>query len=345
MLITDITDLAELTGAAREIEPPEDHRLEQFLPVREVADIEYKISNGTITRGVAQYRAFDAPTPIGRRAASAKSTTQELLPLGQKLIVGEYERLLLQRAQGAINGGLVDQVYDDTRSNVVAIRNRYERARGQVLSTGTFALENENGLVDVAVFAVPATHLNIIPAALFSDPAADIFGFFEDLGAIYQTDSDDGQLPGGWITSRRVMNAIRRNTQILRAQWGPLTTAGSARVTQSQVNEVLADNGLAPITVVETKVGGARVIPDHKLIAVPANPADLGRSVYGITAESLELVGSNAVDFTLADAPGITAVTLREGDPVAIWTKGAAVGLPVLERPELLMTANVLAVA
>lgn len=340
-LVTDIVDLGALTVAAREIENPAGYVLEEFLPVKEIADIEYLVQRGTITRGVASYRAFDAETPIGRRRATATKVRQELLPLGQKLLIGEYERLLLQRAQGAQNGSLVTSVYDDTRSNVLSIRARVQRAIGQVLSTGTFVLEDENGLFDVADFAVPDTHLGIAPADLFSDPTADLFGFFESLAELMQTDSDDGQVPGQYITSRRVMNAIRANQQIVRAQWGPLATEG--QVTPAQVNEKLVDQGLPTIRVVETKVGGVRVIPDHVLIAIPSNPADLGRTVYGITAEALELVGSNAVDFTLKDAPGITAVTMKQGDPVGIWSKAAATCLPVLERPELLLVANVLA--
>jgi hypothetical protein len=340
-LVTDIVDLGALTVAAREIESPADYVGEQLLPVREIQDVEYLIQRGTITRGVAQYRAFDAETPIGKRKATATKTRQELLPLGQKLVIGEYERILLQRAQGAANGSLVTTVYDDTRSNVQAIRARVQRAIGQVLSTGTFVLQDENGLYDVADFDVPDSHLDIAPDALFSDVDADLFGFLEELAVLMQTDSDDGQVPGQYVTSRRVMNAIRRNKQVIRGQWGPLATEG--QVTPAQVNAILTEEGLPPIRVVETKVGGQRIFPDHKFIALPSNPSDLGRTVYGITVEALELVGSKAVDFSLKDAPGITAVTMKQGDPPAIWSKATATCLPVLERPELLLVANVLA--
>ncbi len=337
-LVTDIVDLAVLTGAAREIEDPAGYTLTDLLPNDTIEDIEFATRRSEITRGVATYRSWDAETPIGRRQATTTTGRVKLPPLGQKLVIGEYERILLQRAQGAVNGGLVTQTYDDTRSNVLSIRARMERARGQVLSTGRFTLAAENGLTLEADFGVPADHLNIAPAVLWTDPTSDFFGFLEQLVTKF-ADDNDGQLPGFFTTSRRVVNLARLNRQVIRAIYGPQATEG--RVTPQQVNEVLNDQGLPGFRQYDTKIGGQRVIPDDRLILTPAEPRALGRSVFGITAEALELVDSSAVDFTLADAPGITAVTLKDGDPVRVWSKASATAMPALDDPNLLMTADV----
>ncbi len=341
-LILDLLDVPELTAAARLIEPPANFAAVQaLLPTREIDDIEVSTSTSTVTRGVASYRAWDAETPIGRRRATITKGKQPLLPMGQKLPVGELESIMLQRARGAQeHGGLVRQIYSDTEANVYAIRARVIRAVGQALSTGTVVLEDENGLNDVVVYAVPESHLDITPDDLFSDPDADIWSFFQTLFELYETDADDGQLPGQFTTSRRVVNALRSNKQVIRAIWGPLATEGA--ITQAQLNQAFTDQGFPTLQIDDTKVQGQRIIPDDVIVMTPSNPRDLGSTVYGITAEGLELTNSNAVDFFYKDAPGIVAVTLKGGDPVSVWSKGTAVVLPTFDRPELLMTARVL---
>jgi hypothetical protein len=339
MLVTDILDLAELTGAAREIEDPEGYTLNQLLPNDEIEDVEYIGRQSEITRGVAQFRSWDAETPIGRRQATTTTRQVKLPPLGQKLVIGEYERILLQRAQGAQNGALVQQVYSDTRSNVQSIRSRMEVARGQVLTTGKFTLTDENNLTLEADFGVPAGRLDVAPAVAWSDPTSDLFGFLEQLMTTYADGNASGQLPGRFTTSRRVVNLARANQQVIRAIYGSQATEG--RVTAEQLNQVLEDQGMPRFVVYNTKVAGVAVLPDDKIILTPTNAESLGRSVFGITVEALELVGSNAVDFTLADAPGITAVTLKDGDPARIWSKANATAMPALDDPTLLMTADV----
>lgn len=338
-LVTDIVDLAELTGAAREIEDPDTYVLDAALPADEIEDVEYALRTGTITRGVAKYRSYDAETPIGKRAASSTVTRGMLPPLGQKLVIGEFERVMLQRAQGAQNGGLVRSIYDDTRSNVLAVRARLEKARGQVLSTGKFTLTDENGLTLEADFGVPADHMNVAPAGVaWSDPAADFFGDLETWVQKY-ADDNDGALPGAAWTSRRVLNYARANKQVIRAQYGSTATEG--RISPAQLNDILAEQGFPAFRAVETKVGGVRVMADDKLVLTPADARELGRTIFGITADALELVNSNAVDFALRDAPGITAVTLKSGDPARIWSKGVAAAMPVLDDPNKVFVAVV----
>src|SRR5690242_20534595 len=136
MLIFDLVDPVELTGAARATfrENPDDtlFTLDSLLPNVEVQDVEYRVAAASVTHGEAAFRAFDTPTPIGKRQATLTTTVGLFPPLGQKLVVGEYERIMLARAQGSQVDSLVRQSYTDTHSNVVAIRTRMERARAQV---------------------------------------------------------------------------------------------------------------------------------------------------------------------------------------------------------------------
>lgn len=338
MLVTDLTDLAILTGAVREIDPPVDYTLNGLLPDDTIADVEYSTRKSTVTRGEAEFRAYDAETPIGRRRATVTTGRQLLPPLGTKFLIGEFERIMLQRAQGMNTQALENGIYDDARSGVVGIRRRMERARAQVLYTGKFSLVDENDLTLEADFQVDPDNLDVEPATPLSDPDLDLYGFFEALIEQYRDSNIGGQAPGRFTTSRRAVNAMRANKQVIRSIFGPLATEGN--VTVAQLSQALVDNDFPTLAQYNTRVDGEYLIPTDRLIITPTDPRDLGRTVWGITAESLELVGSNAVDMTLADAPGIVAVTLKEGDPVRIWTKSAAVGMPAIDDPTLLMTAK-----
>ena len=64
---------------------------------------------------------------------------------------------------------------------------------------------------------------------------------------------------------------------------------------------------------------------------------DLGATLYGTTAESME-PGYNLA----GDEPGVVAGAYKSADPVAVWTKAAAIGLPVLANPDLTFGVKVL---
>jgi hypothetical protein len=58
-----------------------------------------------------------------------------------------------------------------------------------------------------------------------------------------------------------------------------------------------------------------------------------------VTAEALELQAEGKI--VSRQAPGIVAVVEKTFDPVATWTKVAALALPVMTAPSLLMVADV----
>lgn len=342
MLIYDLVDPVEMTGAARaayrEVPDTDQFTLNEVLPDVEVQDTHWEAAVGTVTHGEAKFRNFDTPTPVGKRRAELTTKRGVFPPIGQKLIVGEYERIMLEVAKGMQLGEIVSQSYRDTHSNVVAIRTRIERARAQVLLTGAFTLTDENGLSMEADYEVPGDHF-VAPGTLWTNPAADLFGDLEAWFTKYQDDDPEGQLPGRITTSRRVINLARKNQQVIRAVFGPLASEG--RVSPTQLNEVLIDEGFPAFVAYEAKVGGQRLIPDDKLILTPANARDLGETQFGITVDALELVNSNQVDMALKDAPGITAVQLKNDDPAQILNKATAASIPVLRNSNRIIVADV----
>ena len=101
--------------------------------------------------------------------------------------------------------------------------------------------------------------------------------------------------------------------------------------------------GGLPTNVIDAAGTATRVIDDHigLLLPEPVDPnspdeTDLGGTFIGTTAESLD--PSYAIE---GDEAGIVAGVYRSEDPIAIWTKAAAIALPVLATPDLAMACTV----
>ncbi|MFJ5105413.1 hypothetical protein ACIP8W_31575, partial [Streptomyces sp. NPDC088554] len=89
-----------------------------------------------------------------------------------------------------------------------------------------------------------------------------------------------------------------------------------------------------------------RITPENAIALLPepgattaAAPTDLGATLLGTTAESLE----DEYALQPGEQPGIVAAQWKTKDPVRVWTHAAAVGIPVLREPNLTFRAQVLA--
>jgi len=123
MQLWDIVSPANLTVFARTVPDEFPDSLNRFLPDRIINGIKSRVARKTRTNVVAQYRAYNAETPIGSRPLSIAVTEVLLPPVGQKLMLTEWERLSLEAAR---NGGtalddMVATVYDDVENSVRAV--------------------------------------------------------------------------------------------------------------------------------------------------------------------------------------------------------------------------------
>ena len=341
-IINDIVEAAELTAFVREVPQPANQILNRYLPDRTFADISARIDSVTRKNRTAKFRTYDAETPIGQRDGMTRKEV-ELPPLGQKTVIGEYERLKLEalRNGGDANPALVDAIFDDAEINTRAVRARMELARGDVLVDGKFTLTDENGLTLEADWGVPAGNL-VAPATPWSTvatatPLADLISWVDTYTAL------NGEPPAVAITSRAVVGNLLRNADI-RELAGSLAGVPSI-VTRQQLNTVLQAHSLPTIVEYDTQVSvddvDTRVIPSDRFIMLPADPSSLGYTAWGITAEALELAGAGNPSLSFTDAPGLVGVVMKEGDPVRTWTKVTGVGMPILTDPNRLMVADV----
>ena len=313
--------------------------LSRWLPNNPIDDLEYRFTKGGDGLvEAATFRAYDTESPVGSRPGLTR-VTGELPPISRKIRLGEYDRLRQRRADAAIRNAILDDATRMTR----AVAARLELARGEALYSGKLVL-NENGVIATVDFGRTAGH-TVTAATVWSDPAADILGDLLTWRDTYN--ATNGEDPGAIVTSRTVMGYMVRNAGIRDLA---STMAGTPSiVTEAALQATLDAHGLPPIQRYDAQVrvgaSATRVIPADRLVMLPApgdanDPAStqLGATLLGTTAESME-PGYGVAD--AAEQPGIVAGAYVTQDPVAVWTKAAAIGLPVMANPDLTLCADV----
>jgi hypothetical protein len=343
--IDDYITPAELTWYAREVPSPANLLLERFLPHVQINHIEAEIGEVIRTNRAAKFRSWDTPVGIGRRD-SIETRRMRIPPLGQKLPVSEQDMLALALARtgGNDRAAMLEEIYNDTDNNVRSIYNRLEIARGDVLMDGKFTLTNEDGLTLEADFGLHADN-NVAPTTLWSDAANA--APLQDLRAWHQAyASINGGRPGYMVCGEAVIAALSNSDEVKQA----VSYGGNILkplVTDAELAGVLSANRFAPIipydTVIDWDGTNKRVIDENKVIFLPPNPADLGITAFGVTAHALALMNSTNPQLTFQQAPGIVAVTTREGDPPKVWSMAGATAMPLLKDIRKLMVATVLA--
>lgn len=340
MFIYDLVDVQELTEYLRLIEF-ERFTLERLLPNVNREDLEFAFTRGRLDdQDATVYRAFDTPAPIARRQGVSR-VRGELPPLSRKIQIGEEERLRLRQLQenggAGANNRLVDQIYRDAENMARAINARLELARGEALYTGKLVLA-ENGVKAEVDYGMPAG--NKVSAAVAwsnfatADPLGDLLTWMEAY-----VDETDGATPGEIQTSTKVKGYLLRNEKMQRIVRGDTERV----LNEEELNNQLRISGLPPISTYDTKVRvngvSTRTIPEDRLLFLPDDGEPLGETQFGVTAESMRLVAAGQLG--AEDAPGLVAVIEETFDPVATWTKAAAIALPVLANPELVLSADV----
>lgn len=345
LLNTDYVDPAELTGYSRAaVADLEINRftLSRWLPHRPVDDLMFRFAvGGEGLVEAATYRAYDTESPIASRPGLTR-VTGELPPISRKIRLGEYDRLRNARAS---DDTIRSYILDDAVRMARAVAARLELARGEALVSGKLELA-ENGVVATVDFGRKAGH-TVTAATLWTaagaTPIADMLSWL-------QTYIDEnGEPPGAAVTSTQVLSSLLQSSEVrgLLAANGVTPSVASA----AGLNTVVQAYGLPPIVPYDArvKVGATnqRVIAANRFIYVPApvdpgnvDGTDLGATLLGVTAEALEL-GYGLAPGT--EQPGLVAGAYRTQDPVAVWTKAAAIGLPVMANPNLSFAATVLA--
>lgn len=329
--------IPELTGysrAALQDRPENLFILDRWFPYNGVNDLSYRFTRGggDLLLEAADFRAFDGEPSFGRRAGMAR-IEGSLPPIARQYELDEFQNLTARRAN---NQEFRDLFQRDGERIAREIDIRMEFARAEALVSGTVTL-NERGVMASVDFGRSASHV-VAPGTLWSDhtnstPITDLQTWRDVLVA-------DGQGAGAILASTAAVNHLLRNKEVQGLVY-PLATA-APMVTRTQVNQVLADFGLPPITVwdAQARRNGTlqRFIPADKVLLLPASGQALGATVFGTTLEAQ--IGGYGIGG--GDLPGlVVAPFIQRETPVRVLTIGSAIALPVLASPNDTLVADV----
>ncbi|CAB0972603.1 hypothetical protein FRC0482_01474 [Corynebacterium diphtheriae] len=338
-LWTDLVTPLELSEVARmTVEERERQRisLAAWLPNTTVDDLNVRLetaANGLVE--TAEFRAYDAETPIGA-APGGKRVTIELPALGQKLRVSEYDQL---RMRSANSDKFKQSVGERAKQVSAAVADRMELLRGEVLVSGK-AVIKENQFIAEADFGRDSD-LTITVANMWDKP--DTATPLSDLqSAVEKYVAKNGVNPGKLVMSRKAVSTLLRVDEIRKAATGNTPSM----VTIDYVKTLFESFGLPEIEIYDRMVrqnGKSVRVIDEKVALILPPPAsevdnDLGKTFWGTTLEASDPRFGIAED----DRPGIVAGAYKDDDPMGVWVKAAAIGMPVLANANLAAALTVL---
>lgn len=348
VMLTDLVDPQELIGYVRAADLEAQRNrfvLSNYLPNDTTPDgeIEFRWTRGNFRdQNAAKVRAWDAEAPIAGRQA-VERLMGEILPVSQKIRLGEEERLRnrgLQLGQSpAQNRPLVNAIFNDAANMARAVAARFELMRGEALEKATVTI-NENGVSTGTIDFLRKAGHTVTAGTLWSDltngdPIAN-------MRAWVQTYIDSNGIPPAFaLTSTQVISYLMQSAKVRAFAAGVGGTPGL--ITVDTVNAIFVAYGLPPFVPYDAniRVDGTqtRPIAVNKVILMPPSTEPLGATLFGTTAEALELTEAQLIDQD--QAPGMVAVPMKMQDPVATWTLATAVGFPCLTNPDLTFTATV----
>ncbi|MFF7092829.1 major capsid protein [Streptomyces rubradiris] len=203
----------------------------------------------------------------------------------------------------------------------------------------------KNGLTLEVDWNVPAENMPVA-ARPWSDPESD--PITDELRWIQHLDDIGAPEPELVITSRKAFSFLAANNAYRAAYYGSVSpsTTPTATLTPQQINVVRGNYSLPPVTFykAQVRVDGKprKVLPEDLWVLVPPEREKWAQTMLGVTAEALVLSRGSNPEILREDAPGLIITRGVQDDPVQIWTKGAAVGMPVMHTPDAHIVAKVL---
>ncbi|MCA1220260.1 major capsid protein [Streptomyces sp. 8L] len=343
LLLKD-TNAADLTVFARQMDTPANYRLtREVLPETRIQGVKFRTTSAKRRVNAAKFRAYDAPTAMAKRQAERVVNEGMLPALGQTLAVSEMDQILLDVGHGQDTQQYIDLLYSDTERHVESIQTAQELAAGQLLANGSVNLPGLGLNID---WNVPSANMPTA-AILWDDP--DATPLSDERAWIDSLVDSGAPAPREVITSRRARALLASNAEYRAAYYGSSTIGGTptATLAPNEVDTVRSRYGLPPIVTYDVQVWNddqyVRVLPDTKWIMVPGVPAsEWAQTQYGVTREAVQFTSGTNPALTREESPGIVVVTHVDDNPVQIYTRGAAIGMPVLYVPDIHISATVL---
>lgn len=302
-----------------------------LFPARKIQDIKFDMITGANGLPVsASVHAFDTETELASREVLQKGAA-ELALIKRKIAIGEREIIAINNPRmDSEQKALVMELFKDGDKMVNSVQTRIEAMRMELLSSGKINVK-ENGVSITLDYSVPAGNKKSFN---WSDPKTA--NPLEDIKTLADAVEDaSGTKPTRILTSSKVLNKILACESVKKAIFG---VNFDKIATRKDLNSLLESMELPQVAVYNAKykVQNAngkyttkRYFPENILSMFAENA--LGETIYGLTAEEIELLGSNKMEEAKMVGNIFVGVE-KEGDPVRRYTKAVATALPTLEN-------------
>ena len=302
-----------------------------LFPARKIQDIKFDMITGANGLQVsASVHAFDTETELASREVLQKGAA-ELALIKRKIAIGEKEIIAINNPRmDSEQKALVMELFKDGDKMVNSVQTRIEAMRMELLSSGEINI-NENNVAVKLDYKVPSSNKKRFN---WSDPKTA--NPLEDIKTLADAVEDaSGTKPTRILTSSKVLNKILACESVKKAIFG---VNFDKIATRKDLNSLLESMELPQVAVYNAKykVQNAngkyttkRYFPENILSMFAENA--LGETIYGLTAEEIELLGSNKMEEAKMVGNIFVGVE-KEGDPVRRYTKAVATALPTLEN-------------
>lgn len=303
---------------------PQAKILEELFPSRKTEALEIRMIRGANNLPVsASIHAFDTEAEIDQRE-SAGYDVAELALIKRKRKLSEKEIIHLEQPRNdAEEREAINKIYNDVDALQDSVLTRIEAMRGEALSTGKLII-NENGYKASIDYGVPNDHKKKF-AWLTGTP--DMLGDMD--ASIDKIVDDTGFTPTRVLTSKKILNAMLKDEKIRKAIFG---VNSDKLLSRQELNTFLQSLGLPQIAVYDAKYRvltakgtyiTKRYFPENAFVFLP--DGNLGETLFGLTAEELELRKRPDVDIT--EIGNVIMEQYSTEDPVAKWIKAVATAL------------------
>lgn len=302
-----------------------------LFPARKIQDIEFDMITGANGLPVsASVHAFDTETEMASRDALQKGAASLAL-IKRRIAIGEKDIIAINNPRmDAEQKSLVMELFKDGDKMVESVQTRIEAMRMELLSSGEINI-NENDVAIKLDYGVPKTNKKTFTwnDAATAKPLDDIKTLSDAI------EDASGTKPTRILTSTKILNKILACDSVRKAIYG---VNFDKIATRKDLNSLLEGMELPQIAVYNSKYRTQgkngkyttkRYFPENVLSMFAENA--LGETIYGLTAEEIELIGSNVMEEAKMVGNIFVGVE-KEGDPVRRFTKAVATCLPTLEN-------------
>ena len=334
-LVKDYYTPQELTNLSRILQDSEDRTVETnyrfaktYYFEDRINDINYSVKAGTRdVPTLAKFRTWDSQNPVGSLEGFA-DIQGELLPLGLRYFISEFDRQLLKvGGEDRFNAAVLNAAKRAT----LGVIARMEKASIDNLRTGGLVFTDERGITTQVVWGrnPNRTYTAAVPwtSQATSKPLEDMLAIQQLLGY------DEINL----VMTPRTKMALRRNESLRNEFRNAGTNVIPTTLRDNELDTTFSDFGItidkyAAKYAAKDKLGNITetpLLPDGEILAIGGSNK-VGSAVWGVTREAMEPeYGVNQSSWS-----GIVSAHYRTEHPIQDWINAAAIGLPVLAEPD-----------